>query len=129
MAKNFLNFFRHPYIESLLSLEKRKIKKIKKQIKHLSLLETILSELKANFRAETNSLTYAVVIKHLDISLQNLKIYTQFIHVRKLHNIGIFNTLQPCDCSKVIHNFSSVTLPPRIKHLLAFGLDFNLPVF
>ena len=38
-------------------------------------------------------------------------------------------SLQPCDPDKVIFNLSSRTLSSRIKTLLAFGLDFKLPVW
>ena len=51
------------------------------------------------------------------------------IHDRKLRRIGIDNSLQPCDPKKVIFNFSSKTLSTRIKFLLAFGIDFKLPVW
>ncbi|KAG1682668.1 hypothetical protein GQR58_010742 [Nymphon striatum] len=54
---------------------------------------------------------------------------TDSTHKKKLHNLGITRSLQPCDPSKVIFNFSHVSLSPRIKSLLAFGLDFKLPVF
>ena len=48
---------------------------------------------------------------------------------KKLENLGIFNQLVPVDPARVVHNFSSVKLPDRIRFLLAFGLQFNLPVF
>ena len=51
------------------------------------------------------------------------------IHDRKLRGIGISSSLQPCDPDKVIFNLSSRTLSSRIKTLLAFGLDFKLPVW
>jgi len=50
-------------------------------------------------------------------------------HKRKLNNLGIHNDLQPCDPDKVVLNYSSVPLPQRLKHLLAFGLDFGLPSY
>lgn len=53
----------------------------------------------------------------------------QAIHSRKLRDLGIYNSLQPCDPKKVIFNFSSKPLPNRVRNLLAFGLDFKLPVW
>lgn len=50
-------------------------------------------------------------------------------HERKLQRIGIHTDCQPCDPSKVIFNLSSKPVPNRIKFLLAFGLDFKLPVW
>jgi hypothetical protein len=44
-------------------------------------------------------------------------------------NLGIDGVVKSCDPDKVIFNFSSVQLSPRIRTLLAFGLDFCLPVF
>lgn len=51
------------------------------------------------------------------------------IHHRKLHRIGIENRRQPCDPNKIIYNYSSKTVPVRVKTLLAFGLEFKLPVW
>ena len=51
------------------------------------------------------------------------------VHTRKLQRIGIHGDCQPCDPDKVIFNFSSKPVPKRIKFLLAFGLDFKLPVW
>ena len=53
---------------------------------------------------------------------------TKSTHFKKLENLGVQNRINPCDPSKVIFNFSKITIPPRVRHLLAFGLDFGLPV-
>ena len=50
-------------------------------------------------------------------------------HQKKLHHLGIYNQLLPCDPDRVIHNLSSKPLPTRVKTLLAFGLEFKLPVW
>ena len=50
-------------------------------------------------------------------------------HQKKLHHLGIYNQLLPCDPDRVIHNLSSKPLPSRVKTLLAFGLEFKLPVW
>ena len=50
-------------------------------------------------------------------------------HQKKLQNLGIYNRLIPCDPDRVIPNLSSKPLPDRIKTLLAFGLEFKLPVW
>ena len=54
---------------------------------------------------------------------------TSRTHTEKLRSMGIANTPGPCDPNKVIFNYSNVTLSPRLKTLLAFGLDFCLPIF
>ena len=50
-------------------------------------------------------------------------------HKRKLHSIGIDSSLEPVNPNKVIFNYSTIQLPERIRFLLAFGLEFCLPVF
>ena len=50
-------------------------------------------------------------------------------HEKKLLSLGIKRGIDPCDPEKVIFNYSNVKIPPRIKYLLAFGLDFGLPTF
>ena len=50
-------------------------------------------------------------------------------HDKKLQRLGIYNELSPCDPNRVIHNLSSKPIPDRIRTLLAFGLDFRLPVW
>ena len=54
---------------------------------------------------------------------------TEITHERKLRNLGIENDIKPCDAEKVIFNYSSIILPSRLKFLLAFGLDFCLPIY
>ena len=39
------------------------------------------------------------------------------------------NNLSPCNPDKTVLNYSSVSKSPCLKTLLAFGLDFCLPVF
>ena len=53
---------------------------------------------------------------------------TKSTHEKKLSNLGINIELAPCNPDDVIHNYSSFTLPDRLRFLLAFGLDFCLPV-
>jgi hypothetical protein len=54
---------------------------------------------------------------------------TRQTHQKKLDNLGIHNGIHPCNPDKVVFNYSSYSLEPRTKFLLAFGLDFCLPVF
>ena len=43
--------------------------------------------------------------------------------------MGAGNQLLPYDPNKTVLNFSSISLSPRIRTLLAFGLEFCLPVY
>ena len=53
----------------------------------------------------------------------------EVVHSRKLERLGIPGTIRPCDPEQVIFNLSSKTVPARVKLLLAFGLEFKLPVW
>ena len=53
---------------------------------------------------------------------------TKKIHDRKLRAIGVHHDLSPCDPSAVVHNHSGVILS-KLRTLLAFGLEFCLPVY
>ena len=54
---------------------------------------------------------------------------TKLTHDRKLSSLCIKNTLAPCDPDQVIFNYSSVHLSSRLRTLLAYGLNFCLPVY
>ena len=57
------------------------------------------------------------------------KTSTARTHSKKLIALGIDASPEPCNPDSIIHNFSSITFQPRLKTLLAFGLDFCLPVY
>ena len=48
--------------------------------------------------------------------------------IKKLLNLGIRSCLAPCHHDKVVHNFSSLCVSGKLKTVVAFGLDFKLPV-
>ena len=50
-------------------------------------------------------------------------------HDKKLKSLGITNSLDSLDPSKVIFNFSRKRLSSKEESLLAFGLNFKLPCF
>jgi hypothetical protein len=83
------------------------------------------AEIKSSFTFLDSSLVRYFLIRQID----EFRASTLRIHDRKLSDLGIYNALQPCDPDKVIHNYSSVLVPHRIKILLSFGLDFCLPVY
>ena len=49
-------------------------------------------------------------------------------HDKKLIDLGISASLEPCNPDNVIFNHSNVNLSPRLRQLLAYGLDFGLPI-
>ena len=79
--------------------------------------------------ARTHLLQFFWLLNIIDEVVSVFKKKHETIHDRKLRRIGIDNSLQPCDPKKVIFNFSSKTLSTRIKFLLAFGIDFKLPIW
>ena len=42
--------------------------------------------------------------------------------------MGLHNEIEPCYPDKVVLNYSSCSVSPRLKTLLAFGLEFRLTV-
>ena len=43
--------------------------------------------------------------------------------------MGVRNDLNPVDPDKTVFNFCNYNLSPRLRILLAFGLDFGMPTF
>ena len=53
---------------------------------------------------------------------------TKETHRKKLANLGVNNDLNPCNPDLTVFNYSKVPISYRLKTLLAFGLDFCLPI-
>ena len=43
---------------------------------------------------------------------------------RKLSNLGIDNDFDPCHPNRVVFDYSSIELSPRLRTILAFGPEF-----
>ena len=54
---------------------------------------------------------------------------TEKTHDKKLLTQGINRRISPVDHNEVIFNLRKIVVPPRIRYLLAHGLDFALPIF
>ena len=76
-----------------------------------------------------SSLDMFLVRNHLRITVAEFEASASARHENKLIALGVRPRVEPCDPSSVIYNFSDVTIPERVRYLLAFGLDFGLPVF
>ena len=81
------------------------------------------------FKNSVSVITFIIVRKFVICDIDKFVTNTQTVHERKLNNLGIYNRITPCDPDKVIINLSSKQLTNRVKYLLAFGLDFGLPIF
>ena len=91
------------------------IRKIKKHTGKFTVSETVLFQYFWLVTKVTNDVS-ALSRKH------------EATHTRKLHRLGIASDIVPCNPDTVIFNLSSKDIPTRIKLLLAFGLEFKLPV-
>ena len=80
-------------------------------------------------RAFFSPFMHLIIKRRIKSTMSTFNDVTSRTHSRKLTSLGIDASLNPCNPDSVIHNYSSVSLPPRLKILLAFGLDFCLPVF
>ena len=77
---------------------------------------------------ETFSWLHGVQVgRFISGKLKLLRLQTERIHKKKLRNLGIYNSLTPVNPDKTVLNFSSTRISPRLRTLLAFGLDFALP--
>ena len=88
-----------------------------------------LGSVREEIRRAVSFLDFLVIDRLIKYSISKFHTKTSATHLKKLRTLGIERKPGPCDPSKVIFNFSSVTLSRRIKTILAFGLDFCLPVF
>ena len=92
-------------------------------------IELQINNLQASLRIIFSRFDILIVNRLLDKQIALFTGKTRKTHDKKLSNLGIHGPIQPHDPDKVIFNFSSTPLSPRLKTLLAFGLDFGLPVF
>ena len=91
--------------------------------------EVEVSECEAMVRVLLSVIDGVIVRKYVDDMVHRYRNNTTIVHKRKLNNLGVSNDVRPCDPEKVVFNFSKLTLNSRVKTLLAFGLDFCLPVY
>ena len=119
LSSNFYKSWQAKLLISEISSKRKAISKLNNQIeKHRADLNCSFSKLTRLFIEHHVKRTNAAYVER-----------TKATHRKKLHNLGINGDIAPCNPDNVIFNFSSFTLTPRMKFLLAFGTDFNLPVF
>ena len=82
-----------------------------------------------DFKHKVSTLTFIFANNFIKQSLNKFITYTSEVHKKKLKTLGIHNSIKPCDPSSVVINLSSIDISDHLKFLLAFGLDFNLPLF
>ena len=107
----------------LLNLEIHNKKKV---------ISTLTTQIKHCENSVDNTFSYidAIIVKrHIRNNLSKFEKHTSDIHNRKLQKLGIYNNISPCDPDKTVYNYSNVNISHRTKTLLAYGLDFCLPVY
>ena len=94
--------------------------------KRLTLEQHDLEEKLRNQLSSFNlSMVFRFFRKQNSLKCDNIKEIRQ----RKLQSLGVSNDLAPCNPDNVIFKFSLETLSPRLRTIMAFGLDFCLPVW
>ena len=92
-------------------------------------LTVSLSNLHNEVKQYFSFMYYLLIKRRIKHIIESYKLKIETTHTKKLINLGVDAKLAPCDPDKIIHNYSSVLLPQRVKYLLAFGLEFCLPVY
>ena len=104
------------------------ISEISSKRKALSNINNQINKYRGDLQCCFSKLTLLLIEHHVKRTNAAFVEQTKSTHRKKLRNLGINGEIAPCDPDSVIFNFSSLNLPPRMKFLLAFGLEFNLPL-
>ena len=105
------------------------INELNSKRKSIDTLSSLLKQRTCNVKAKFPSFCAFRIFRHIEAEIEQYKFSIRSVHERKLFNLGVKNNIEPCNPDEVIFNYSSLTLDQRTKFLLAFGLDFCLPVF
>ena len=97
--------------------------------KRISELNLLIQDNTCQFNKNVHFLVQLVAANNLKKFVQSYISRNRIIQNKKLEHLGIFNDLVPVNPFEVVHNYSSIKIPERIQFLLAFGLQFNLPIF
>ena len=105
------------------------LQEIASKKRSIASLRTKLETLDTTLSTSFSTLDAAIVRRHTRLRTTEFEATTARTHADKLGSLGINNEIKPCNPDDVIFNYSSVNLSERLKTLLAFGLDFNLPTY
>jgi len=104
------------------------VNEIQSKRKYLATHSDKLSDARELAHSKFSYLDKILIERYISNRISSFTNTTEQVHRRKLGDLGITNELKPCDPNSVVLNYSSITIPQRVKFLLAFGLDFNLPI-
>ena len=102
-----------------INLKKKTIKKF----------EAVLETQKASVMNNMSPWDRRLLANFTDREIGNVISRCTLTHQKKVRALGIKQDINPCDPESIIFNFSDREIPNRVKYLLAFGLDFGLPIF
>ena len=105
------------------------IREIQEKRKCINNLIAEIKELDSIVLGTFSVIDRACIRRYVSTVLSRFKKETLVTHKRKLNNLGITNSLSPCDPDSVVFNYSKHHISFRIKTLLAYGLDFCLPIY
>ena len=88
-----------------------------------------VTDLKSELKNTLSPIDFLIGNRNIHEKMDKFRTHTSETHTRKLNNLGVESMVKPCDPNRVVYNFSSANLPFRVKYLLAFGLEFSLPIF
>ena len=100
---------------------------IKKKL--ISLFKVECDDIKCQIRNKVSFLDRILITRKLDETVDVLVRKTKSAHNKKLGDLGVNNDLAPVDPQKVVFNYSSRVITNKQKTLLAYVLDFDLPVY
>ena len=92
-------------------------------------LDGILQTLTTILRNTVSWFNFLLIVRFFRLRTSKYSDQIKTVHKRKLSSLGADRDLSPCNPDKTVHNYSSVCLSNRAKILLAYGLEFCLPVF
>ena len=117
-SANFYKAWQAKLLINEINVKKNTIAKLSSQSKNFQ----------TQFSNDFGPFDCVLIRKFLDSNLRKLEETITVTHEKKLNLLGVRQKIEPCDPEKVIFNYSDIVIPPRIKYLLAFGLDFGLPI-
>ena len=95
-------------------------KELSSKRKSLKILSDLAAESELQVGRLFSTLDTFAIRQHARRSTEAFKKITGQTHQKKLHNLGIYNEIHPVNPDKVVFNFSSFNLEPRVKLALIF---------
>jgi len=92
-------------------------------------LDCELQALYSDVRLRFSYIDGALVSRFCNRENEAFRNKTLATHHKKLSDLGVNSEIRPCDPNRVVQNYSSISLSPRLRTILAYGLDFCLPVY